>query len=174
MAHSIIKRCIVMGTLLLTVSSPILAKQPEKVVPNKTVSKVVSKKTASKVVVKASHRPIKRAPVLSSFHHKRIPHGAAFVIIAGISYAVIDNTYYKRSNDTYVYVEQVPVVSTTTQTVQVAPAQVVPSHYGKMVNVLPSRVTTVTVNGATFYVDGSDWYAPIAGTNQFVIVEPQF
>ncbi|GAL29601.1 hypothetical protein JCM19239_2718 [Vibrio variabilis] len=44
---------------------------------------------------------------------------------------------------------------------------------GKVVQLVPENATTVTVDGATFYVDGGDWYAPIAGTSQFVIVEPQ-
>ncbi|MDN2482657.1 hypothetical protein ACPV5L_15505 [Vibrio astriarenae] len=168
MTHSITKRFVVAGTLLMLVSTPILAKQPP----------VATKKPKGKsvVVIKPSHRPVKKAPVHRSYHYKKVPAGATFVLIAGISYAVINNAYYKRSSDTYVYVEQPPVSASTTQTTTVtntAPA-IDTSNHGKIVDVLPSNVTTVTVDGATFYVQGSDWYAPIAGTNQFVIIEPQF
>ncbi|MDR9830490.1 DUF6515 family protein [Vibrio sp. FNV 38] len=168
MTHSMTKRFVVAGTLLLTISAPIMAKQPP-------VTKKKSK-PKSVVVIKPSHRPVHKAPTHRSYHRNHLPKGAAFVLIAGVSYAVINNAYYQRSNDTYVYVEQPPVSSPTTQTTtaQTTATPVVSTNHGKIVDVLPSNVTTVTVDGATFYVQGSDWYAPIASTNQFVIIEPQF
>ncbi|MGL6260036.1 DUF6515 family protein [Vibrio sp. WXL103] len=164
MTHSITKRFIVAGVLLMTVSTPILAKQPP-VVKQKPKAKSV-------IVIKPSHKPVKKVPVHRSYHRKSLPKTATFVVIAGISYAVINNAYYKRSNDTYVYVEQPPVSAPAQATT--SSMSVNTSNHGKIVDVLPANVTTVTVEGATFYVLGSDWYAPIAGTNQFVIVEPQF
>lgn len=140
------------------------------------------------IVVKPAHRPLKRAPKHRSYHYRNLPRGATFVVIAGITYAVIDNLYYRRSRDTYVYVEQPPVsavaeqstqstATTETTAVNQSSSEIVEidtSNRGKIVDVLPEEVTVVTIDGATFYVKGTDWYAPIAGTNQFVIVEPQF
>ncbi len=191
------QRAILTGALLTVVSGPLFANSAKPVVPAKpaTVTKpstaakpsTSSKPTASKpgnaskpnarkavVVTKPSHKPVSRAPTHRSYHYKSLPKNAAFAVIAGISYAVIDNAYYKRSSDTYVYVEQPPVTVVEQTTVIEAPATSSTSSYGSIVDFLPDQVTTVTVNGATFYVDGSDWYAPISGTNQFVTIEPQF
>ncbi|QIA66067.1 hypothetical protein GT360_21490 [Vibrio astriarenae] len=165
MTHSITKRFLVAGTLLMTISTPTMAKQPPVVVKKS--------KPKSVVVIKPSHKPVYKAPVHRSYHRHKLPKSTTFVLIAGVSYAVINNAYYKRSNDTYIYVEQ-PPVSAPVQTTTSSSATVDTSNHGKIVDILPTNVTTVTVDGATYYVQGSDWYAPIAGTNQFVIIEPQF
>ncbi|MGR5059983.1 hypothetical protein ACPV3O_17175 [Vibrio rotiferianus] len=144
--------------------SPTLAKPPAPK-PQKHVKKVV--------VVKPAYRPVYKAPVHRVYHYNKIPRTATYLVIAGITYAVVDNVYYKRSGDQYIYVEQPPV--SVKSEVNTASSTVVANKgmAGKIVDVLPNEATTVTVNGATFYVQGSDWYAPITGTNQFVIVEPQ-
>ncbi|WP_234497696.1 hypothetical protein [Vibrio maritimus] len=154
----------IIGTLLAALVAPAAAK-PIPVPPSKV----------KPVVVKSAFKPVQKAPVHRSFHYRKLPKGATFVLIAGISYAVIDNAYYKRSNDTYIYVEQ-PPVSTQPQIqagVSSESQSTVTGMQGKVVQLVPENATTVTVDGATFYVDGGDWYAPIAGTSQFVIVEPQ-
>lgn len=116
------------------------------------------------VVVQPNYRPSHKAPSHRSYHHSGLPATAAFLAIAGITYAIIDNAYYKQSGDQYIYVEQPPVS---------ASQQASSSLSGQVVNVLPSGVVNVTVDGATYYVQGNDWYAPIAGTNKFVVVAPQ-
>ncbi|WP_117232609.1 hypothetical protein [Vibrio maerlii] len=124
------------------------------------------------VVVKPIYRPIYKTPVHRSYHRHKVPKYASYIILAGVSYAIIDNMYYKRSGDTYVYVEQPPVTATTevitSTTVEVASRQV-----GTVVDALPLDTVPVSIQGATFYVKQSEWYAPIAGTNKFVIVEAQ-
>ncbi len=119
------------------------------------------------VVVKPNHRPSHKAPSHRSYHHSGLPSTAAFLAIAGITYAIIDNAYYKQSGDQYIYVEQ-PLV-TASQQVSTTSSGL----SGQVVNTLPIGVVTVTVDGATYYVRGDNWYAPIAGTNKFVIVAPQ-
>lgn len=111
-----------------------------------------------------NHRPNHKAPSHRSYRSNALPATAAFAIFAGVTYAIIDNAYYKQSGDQYIYVEQAPVSSSQ---------QVTSSQTGQVVNGLPSGVSTVTVNGTKYYVLGNDWYAPIAGTNKFVIVAPQ-
>lgn len=38
------------------------------------------------------------------YHKSRLPEIATFAVIAGITYAIIDNQYYKRRGDNYEYV----------------------------------------------------------------------
>ncbi|WP_299794956.1 hypothetical protein [uncultured Shewanella sp.] len=124
-----------------------------------------------KVVVKPHHRPVHNAPKVRSYHHKHLPVTASFVVISGFSYAIVDNAYYRREGDQYIYIQQPPVSAQTTE--QALTKKGDGTLTGSIVEVLPANTTTVTVNGVTFYVDGGDWYAPIAGTPNFVIVEPQ-
>lgn len=139
---------------------------PAKVVPSRPTVHV------KKVVVKPAHRPVHRAPKFRSYHHKYLPASASFIIISGISYAIVDNAYYKRNGDQYIYIQQ-PPVTVQTSVDEASMDQTAEPITGSIVDLLPANTTTVTVNGVTFYVDGSDWYAPIAGTPRFVIVEPQ-
>ncbi|WP_419175026.1 hypothetical protein [Desulfosediminicola sp.] len=43
-----------------------------------------------------------------SYHRNHLPSVAAFAMIAGVSYAIIDNMYYRQQGDTYIYMEQPP------------------------------------------------------------------
>ncbi|WP_428775042.1 hypothetical protein [Vibrio sp.] len=52
------------------------------------------------VVIEKRSRPEHR-----HYHHSRLPELAAFAVIAGITYAVVDNHFYKQQGDNYVYVE---------------------------------------------------------------------
>lgn len=130
------------------------------------------------VVVKPIYRPIKKVPKHRYYYSYKMPKHTSYIILAGISYAVIDNVYYKRSGDQYIYVENPPVTSsstriTTSTTTTTSSSSHSSAKVGSLVNKLPSNTTTVTIDDATFYVKDRDWYAPIAGSNQFVIVEPQ-
>ncbi len=71
-------------------------------------------KSLSSVVVKPSarHKPknvvvIKKRQPPRHRHYRRnsLPRLATFAVIAGVSYAIIDNHYYKRQGDQYIYVE---------------------------------------------------------------------
>jgi hypothetical protein len=117
-----------------------------------------------KPVHKPHHRPvvIVHKPSHRSYHRNNLPRTATFIMVAGISYALINNAYYKNNNDTYEYVE--PPIAATLQN---------SANQGTVVNTIPQDAQTVVVNGTTYYVDNSDWYAPIAASNLFVIVAPQ-
>jgi len=49
------------------------------------------------VIVKEEHH---------SYHKSRLPEIATFAVIAGVSYAIINNTFYKKSGDEYRSVEK--------------------------------------------------------------------
>ncbi|SDH16000.1 hypothetical protein SAMN04488136_109147 [Vibrio xiamenensis] len=108
-------------------------------------------------------------PAPRAYHRSSMPSAASFLIVSGITYAIINGLYYQQHGDQYVYVENPPAKTTTTTTVTTTSA----SSVGRVVNVLPNGAKSVSVNGANYYVQGGVWYAPIASSNQFVIVEPQ-
>lgn len=116
------------------------------------------------VVVKPINKPIKKAPLKRHYYVNHLPKTARFIVLAGISYAIIDNLYYQHSGDKYIYIDNPPVSIRS---------DLASNKIGKIVERLPAQTTAVSVNGSTFYVKGSLWYAPISGTHRFVIVEPQ-
>lgn len=40
------------------------------------------------------------------YHRSRLPEIATFAVIAGVSYAIVENVFYKKSGDNYVYTER--------------------------------------------------------------------
>ncbi|WP_330961186.1 hypothetical protein [Photobacterium sp. 53610] len=42
------------------------------------------------------------------YHRSNLPELVTFAVISGITYAVIDNAFYKQSGDKYVYTSQRP------------------------------------------------------------------
>ncbi len=95
-----------------------------------------------------------------------LPAAASFLVLSGITYALIDGLYYQKQNDRYVYVQNPPTSTTVTTTTT-------SSNIGQVVDALPSGSKTVTVNGVLYYVSGNTWYAPIASSSKFVTVAPQ-
>ncbi|WP_211318293.1 hypothetical protein [Photobacterium sanctipauli] len=49
---------------------------------------------------------VKHKPKHKHYHHSRLPEIATFAIVAGATYAIIDNHFYKRRGDRYEYVER--------------------------------------------------------------------
>ncbi len=157
--------------VLVSMVTPVLAKQP----PSHGHSQGHKPQHPNNVIVvkpshpshnhrpSYNHRPSHKAPPHRSYRRSALPATAAFAIFAGVTYAIIDNAYYKQSGDQYIYVEQPPAASTQQNS----------SQSGQVVDVLPRGVSTVTVDGTKYYVLGNDWYAPIAGTSKFVVVAPQ-
>lgn len=39
------------------------------------------------------------------YHRSRLPEIATFAVIAGVSYAIVDNVFYKKSGERYDYVD---------------------------------------------------------------------
>ncbi|WP_026960405.1 hypothetical protein [Aliagarivorans taiwanensis] len=130
------------------------------------------------VVVTPKYRPAK--PIYGphwrrSYHRHHLPSVATFAVISGVTYAIVNNHYYRAQGNTYVYVQQSPVTAPNTVVVNTpaAPATGSGLPEGTLVEVLPESTATVLVNGVTYYVDGAVWYAPIEGSHRFVVVAPQ-
>ena len=117
-------------------------------------------------IYRPPHRPIRP-------HYRRwdLPEIATFSVVAGVTYAIVDNLFYKKQGDQYIYVEQPPVNIINT-TVTTSPNSGYPG-LGTVIHGLPLGATSVVVNGVSYYVAGGVWYAPMAGTNQFIVVSPQ-
>ncbi|MGR5065006.1 hypothetical protein [Photobacterium sp. DNB22_13_2] len=66
-----------------------------------TVVKAPAKKSPTKVVV------VNKKPAPSHKHYQRnsLPKIATFAVISGVSYAIVDNFYYKRQGDSYIHVD---------------------------------------------------------------------
>lgn len=144
MLKSSLLRYASIAVLLLTVATPSMARPPHE----------------------HPRHPLEhhRQPSRHFYDAASLPSAASLLLISGITYAVIDGLYYQRHNDKYVYVENPPVAQQQT---------IVSSHTGTVINALPSGSKTVTVNGVLYYVNVGTWYAPIASSHSFVIVEPQ-
>ncbi|PSW13216.1 hypothetical protein C9J01_10195 [Photobacterium rosenbergii] len=66
-----------------------------------TVVKAPAKKTPTKVVVVNK----RSAPSHKHYHRNSLPKIATFAVISGVSYAIVDNFYYKRQGDSYIHVD---------------------------------------------------------------------
>ncbi|CAH0529277.1 DUF6515 family protein [Vibrio hippocampi] len=175
MNYSLSMKTLAMCALLGMVAPTINAKPPAQPIPNSGSGSGSGAKPNNPggnsgrspvVVVKPGYKPSNKSPSKTVYKKSNLPETAAFAIIAGITYAIVDNAYYRQDQDTYTYEASPPVenqnISNSSQ-----------MSKGDIVEFVPSNATTVTVNGATFYVIGKSWYAPISGTNQFVVVDPQ-
>ncbi len=147
MFKSLLLRYGTIAVLLLTVATPSMAR-PHNEPPGHSMK----------------HR---QPPIHHVYERASLPSAASLLLISGITYAVIDGLYYQRHNDKYVYVENPPVA--TQQKTVVSNSGMT----GTVINALPAGSKAVTVNGVLYYVYGSTWYAPIASSHSFVVVEPQ-
>ncbi|QIZ75818.1 hypothetical protein [Ferrimonas lipolytica] len=140
------------------------------------------KKTHNKVIVVKPGKHYK-TPKHRSYYRRDIRDIATFAVFAGISYAVIDNVFYRQQGDQYVYVSQPPVGSytvtttqtTTTPTAAVSATAAPAASYGgytigSIVSALPAGHKAVSVDGVSYRQYQGVWFAPIAGSSQFVVV----
>ncbi len=110
-------------------------------------------------------------PPHHSYNRLDLPTTAAMLLISGITYAVVDGLYYKEQGDNYIYVNNPPV--TQQQTTVTTTTTTKTTGIGQITRSVPHSAKTVIVDGVTYYVANGTWYAPIAGNQKFVIVEPQ-
>ncbi|TKB58453.1 hypothetical protein [Ferrimonas aestuarii] len=147
------------------------------------------------------HKPHKRVIVVKPgyhhlpyrghyhYHHRDLAGIATFAVFAGITYAIVDNAYYQKQGDTYVYVERPPagdyqVVSTTTTVSSgtsasgasqpVNSAVSVSYSIGTVVNAAPVGSREVVVSGVHYRELNGTWFVPVAGSSQFVVVTSPF
>ncbi|NLS12971.1 hypothetical protein HGP28_08715 [Vibrio sp. SM6] len=160
-----LRACLV-GVLALslvapTFAGPIVVHKPHKR-PNKVIVVKPNKKPAYKrpiVIVPKRHR---------AYHKHHLPKAAAFIAIAGITYAVINNAYYQRQGDQYIHVEK-PMVANS----GALKSSIAATSPGVVTKHLPHNASEVTVDGTVFFVHNGQWYAPIAGSTDYVTVAAQ-
>ncbi|MFM2485457.1 DUF6515 family protein [Celerinatantimonas yamalensis] len=113
-------------------------------------------------------------------HGPRLPNDAAWMVIAGINYAIIDGLYYQHSGDRYIYVDHPPSIPPSNTTIVIDNTDALQSDAasttilpGTLVEKLPRQYKTVSVNGRDYYVSGRIWYAALAKNQGFIVVKAQ-
>lgn len=108
-----------------------------------------------------------RAPPRQVFYYRSsLPELATFAILAGVTYAIIDNHYYRQTPVGYQYVANPPV--------HAAPVGGVGLMPGTVVDVISGPVRKVAYQGRLYYVANQVWYLPVDGGRQFVVVTPRY
>ncbi|MCA0936458.1 hypothetical protein LCL85_13035 [Vibrio alginolyticus] len=120
------------------------------------------------------------------FYHRDLVDIATFAIFAGITYAIINDAYYQKSGDRYVYVQNPPAgnytiidpndiaitSSGTTSSTSSNAASNSPYTKGEIIDTLPSSKKTVVVNGQTYFQYQNTWFLPLRDQHKYVVVEP--
>lgn len=105
------------------------------------------------------------------YHRHHLPDGVKLAILAGVTYAIIDDLYYfRQQGNGYAFVAQPPrgeyqLVEEKTDNEDLAP--------GTLVTALPAKVKKVIYNHQVYLVAGNTWFLPVKGTStgQYVVVE---
>ncbi len=120
------------------------------------------------------------------YYHRDLVDIATFAIFAGITYAIVNDAYYQKSGDRYVYVQSPPagnytiidsddVVLTSSSSINNSSSSdaVSISNYkkGDIVDSLPSDKKTVVVNGQTYFQYQNAWFLPLRDERKYVVVE---
>lgn len=112
------------------------------------------------------------------YYHSDLVDIATFAIFAGITYAIIQNAYYKKDGDRYVYVQSPPegnytVIDSSDVVLSSNSNAVANSPYkkGDVVDTLPSTKKTVVVNGQTYFQYQNTWFLPLRNERKYVVVE---
>ncbi len=123
------------------------------------------------IVVKPGQ--VHRRPARLHYSAKGLRGLATFALLAGVTYAVVDNVFYRKQGDQYVYDANPPAGS---YTIMNTPDTSSSYHIGSVVaaGALPMGARTVTVNGIVYREYEGSWFAPMAGANQFIVVTPPF
>ncbi|MFI3246578.1 MAG: hypothetical protein R3Y10_08865 [Ferrimonas sp.] len=119
------------------------------------------------VVVKPNYQH--KAPIRQFYTARDLRGIATFAAFAGITYAVIDNVFYQQQGDTYTYVAN-PPQGNYTVLAETRPTPSAAYVVGSVVHLVPNGSTLVTVNGVNYHHYNNNWFAPIAGSSQFVVV----
>ncbi|MFI3246577.1 MAG: hypothetical protein R3Y10_08860 [Ferrimonas sp.] len=110
-----------------------------------------------------------RPPARLRYPAKGIQNIATFALLAGVTYAVIDNVFYRQVGNEYVYEGNPPAGNYT-----VLPStQATPSYkVGEIVAAPPASARTIVVDGISYREYDGHWFAPMGGSSQFAVVNP--
>ncbi|WP_028108185.1 hypothetical protein [Ferrimonas futtsuensis] len=103
-----------------------------------------------------------------AYHHKELTRIATFAVYSGVTYAIVDDAYYRKHGDHYLYVESPPAGHYSV--IQAGDAG---SGYtlGQRLGQLPSGSHSVVVDGISYHNLGEHWFVPLAGGQSYVVVE---
>ncbi|WP_417356720.1 hypothetical protein [Gallaecimonas pentaromativorans] len=138
------------------------------------------------IVVKPGYHHYGPPPARHYYHHGNALAGiATFAVFAGITYAIVNNAYYRQQGDRYVYVDTPPAGSyrvvnqpgttttvTTTTTTSVARGEGLSP--GTVVDEIVGPTKKVAYEGRLYYIADGIWYLPVDGGSQFVVVQPRY
>ncbi|WP_115718730.1 hypothetical protein [Gallaecimonas mangrovi] len=116
-------------------------------------------------------------PPVRYYHGNALADLATFAIFAGVTYAIVDNTYYRQQGNKYVYVQNPPagsytvVNNPTTTTVVKGSGGLTP---GTVVDEIVGQTKKVAYQGRLYYIANGVWYLPVDGGSQFVVVQPRY
>ncbi len=120
------------------------------------------------------------------YNHRDLVDIATFAIFAGITYAIVNDAYYKKSGDRYVYVQSPPagnytiidsddvVLSSYSSATGTSNSNTISNSaykLGQIVDSLPSTKKSVVVNGQTYFQYQDTWFLPLRDERKFVVVE---
>ncbi|EKE76699.1 hypothetical protein [Gallaecimonas xiamenensis] len=129
------------------------------------------------IVVKPGYHHYGPAPRHRYYHRDALAGIATFAILAGVTYAIVDNAYYRQNGSGYTYVDRPPAGS----------YQVVDNGYsgyngysggdlspGTVVDAIVGPTKKIAYEGRLYYVANGIWYLPVDGGSQYVVVRPRY
>ncbi|WKE63958.1 hypothetical protein PVT67_09620 [Gallaecimonas kandeliae] len=121
------------------------------------------------IVVKSGYHHHGPAPRYRSYHGNALAGLATFAILAGVTYAIVDNAYYRQQGNNYVYVDRPP--AGTYRVVDNGSADLSP---GTVVDTIVGPTSKVAYEGRLYLVANGIWYLPVDGGRQYVVVQPRY
>ncbi|TKB49995.1 hypothetical protein FCL40_07550 [Ferrimonas sediminicola] len=103
------------------------------------------------------------------YHHTDLWDVAAFALIGGITYAIIDNQYYRRDGD-YYRLTPAPRAGSY-RVLPPAGSSLGGFSPGQRVGQVPQPNRLVKIDGVRYWVHQHYWFAPLA-QDGFVVIEP--
>ncbi|SDK02378.1 hypothetical protein SAMN04488540_11781 [Ferrimonas sediminum] len=105
-----------------------------------------------------------------SYHRHELARVATFAVFAGVTYAIVENAYYRQQGDSYVYVAQPPAGSYQVVSAEPEPVPATPAYaLGQVIQRLPAGSQVVTVDGVSYREHNGVWFAPLQGGKRYVV-----
>ncbi len=129
---------------------------------------VASSNSSRPKVIEVKSNYSHKKPSKTTYKNSDLKKSAVFAVFSGVTYAVMDNIFYRWDGEKYTYVPKPPkghyvVIATR-------PGKK-GYRIGEVISDLPNKYQNVTVNGKQYYHRKDDWFAPRAGTRRFVVVK---
>ncbi len=110
-------------------------------------------------------------PSKTVYKQSDLKSSAVYAVLSGVTYAVIDNIFYRQNGDNYTYVPKPPQGNYTVVTRPTASPSKKGYRIGEVISALPKKHQSVVVGGKQYYRSNNDWFAARKGTKRFVVVK---